>query len=146
MKNELSKSLSEVLATTYILYLKTQNFHWNVEGLNFYALHKMFEKQYEELAEAIDVIAERIRLYKVKAPATMKEFLHLSHLKEASSTTSKDMIDELYSDHQALSSLLSQKIVEAQKFGDEGTADLYIQRVREHDKTAWMLRSHLEGK
>ena len=142
---KLAQSLNEVLATTYVLYVKTQNFHWNLEGCHFFFLHKMFEGQYEELAEAIDTIAERIRLFKVKAPGSMKEFLELTLIKESTKPKdSKGMIQELLSDHETLSNLLHKKISEAQKFSDEGTADLYIQRLRAHDKTAWMLRSHLE--
>ncbi len=144
---KLTKSLKEVLASTYVLYLKTQNFHWNVEGRHFFFLHKMFEEQYEELAEAVDTLAERIRQFSVKSPGSMKEFLSLSELKEsANPPEAKKMIEELYADHQAIANILHQKIKEAQEFSDEGTADVYIDRLRVHDKTAWMLKSHLEEK
>lgn len=144
---KLAGSVNEVLATTYMLYVKTQNFHWNVEGCLFYSLHKMFESQYEELAEAVDMLAERARQLGFKAAGSMKEFLSLSHIKESAKTQDAlGMVHELFLDRQALTNLLHKKISEAQKLADEGTADIYIEHLRLHDKAAWMLKSHLEKK
>jgi len=141
---KIAKGLSLFLADSYILYLKTQNYHWNIESHGFYFLHKMFQEQYEDLAEAIDMIAERIRGLKEKSPGTMKEFVKLSSLKEASGKeTDKGMIKQLTKDHEQIIALLRNLIIEAQKENDEGTADMYIERLRVHEKTAWMLRSHL---
>lgn len=143
-QSNIAKHLASFLADTYILYLKTQNFHWNIVDPRFYFLHKMFEEQYEELAEAVDVIAERLRGLGVKSPGSMKEFLSLTHLKEASGQYSgNEMIKELLHDNQFISQSLHDLITEANDQGDDGTADLYIDRVRVHQKAAWMLRSHL---
>lgn len=143
---KLAKSLSGFLADSYMLYVKTQNFHWNIEGEGFYFLHKMLQEQYEDLAEAVDMIAERIRGLKVKSPGTMKEFLELSALKEGQGSLSdKAMIKALLSDHEHIIKSLLQKIKEAASEGDEGTADMYIERLRVHEKTAWILRSHNAG-
>ncbi|CCB87225.1 MULTISPECIES: Dps family protein [Parachlamydia] len=139
------KSLAQVLADTYILYLKTQNFHWNVVDPRFYSLHKMLEDQYEELAEAVDEIAERIRMLNGKSPATMKEFLELGSLSEAEGDLSGDeMLQMLIDDHASLIKTIRKKIEESQTLQDEGTADMFIQRLRAHEKNHWMLLSHFE--
>jgi len=141
---KISQSLATFLADSYILYLKTQNFHWNIEGEGFYFLHKMFQEQYEDLAEAVDMIAERIRGLKEVSPGTMKQFLKLTNLKEeAKILNAKGMIKALLKDHETIIKTLGNKIKESSKEGDEGTADMYIERLRVHEKTAWILRSHL---
>ena len=142
---KIAKGLGSFLADSYILYLKTQNFHWNIEGEGFYFLHKMFQDQYEELAEAVDEIAERIRGLKEKSPGTMKKFLELTCLKESSgSMSAKKMIGSLLQDHEKIILSLRKKIPEALDEGDEGTGDFYVERLRVHEKTAWILRSHLK--
>lgn len=136
--------LKELLADSYILYLKTQNYHWNVVDPRFAMLHKLFEEQYDDLAEAVDTIAEQIRALDAKAPGTMKEFLELTRLKEASGREKGSaMVKALHKDHQSMVKSLNEMIVNAQEEGDEGTADLMIERLRVHQKTAWMLKSHL---
>lgn len=138
-----AKILSHFLADSYILYVKTQNFHWNVEDSRFFFLHQFFEEHYKDLAEAIDEIAERMRMLKVKAPGSLKEFLELTSLQEATHTLHADqMIKELCQDHEKIADFLRTHIQEVQKLGDEGSADFLIQRLRVHEKTAWMLRSH----
>jgi starvation-inducible DNA-binding protein len=67
-RKKIAEGLSRLLADTYTLYLKTHNFHWNVTGPMFNTLHLMFETQYNELALAVDSIAERIRALGVHAP------------------------------------------------------------------------------
>ncbi len=135
--------LSVLLADTYLLYLKTQNFHWNVEDSRFHSLHEMFEKQYSSLAEAIDEIAERIRMLGEKSPGTMRQFLELTTISEADSDLSGDqMIQTLMADHETLTHHLRPMIKEASDLNDEGSADMFISRLRFHEKTAWMLRSH----
>lgn len=137
--------LSQHLADTYILYIKTQNFHWNVEDPRFYFLHKMLEEQYEQLAEAVDVIAERLRGLEVRSPGSMKEFLSLTILKEASGKyTGNQMIENLLHDHTLIINYLHGFITQANDQHDDGTSDLFIDRIREHEKTAWILRSHLK--
>ncbi|MDX1902227.1 MAG: DNA starvation/stationary phase protection protein [Gammaproteobacteria bacterium] len=138
----LINGLSSLLADTYTLYLKTQNFHWHVTGPLFHSLHRMFEEQYNELANAVDELAERIRTLGAKAPASFAEFLKLSSIKEASEEhNAADMVHALLLDHEKMVKHLEKLIPVAQKINDEGTLDLLIMRTEVHQKTAWMLRS-----
>lgn len=138
--------LAQFLSDTYVLYVKTQNFHWNMVDARFYFLHKMLEEQYEELAEAVDEIAERIRALGCKSPASMRQFLELTMLEEAGTDlNANQMILQLAEDHQVIARSLHAKIDEANKYHDDGTADLFIERLRVHEKTAWMLRSHFQA-
>ncbi|EKD70041.1 MAG: hypothetical protein ACD_46C00662G0001 [uncultured bacterium] len=141
---KLVEGLSHLLADTYVLYLKTQNFHWNVDGPDFYSLHKMFEEQYNQLAAATDEIAERIRALHHKAPGSFAEFLKLSVLHEGDhDLKAEKMVLELANDHESISKSLVKLFEVAKECDDEATLDLFIQRKKEHDKTAWMLRSTL---
>lgn len=141
---KISHFIAQILANTYILYVKTQNFHWNVIDERFHSLHEMFEEEYKELAEEIDELAERIRMLKQKAPATMRQFLELGTLEEGENDISaNEMIYQLVQGREALAAIIRPKIEEAIKLGDEGTGDLLIQHLRAHEKAAWMLRSHL---
>lgn len=143
---QVSHQLAQFLADTYVLYVKTQNFHWNIVDARFFFLHKMFEEQYEDLAEAIDELAERIRGLGYKSPGSMSQFLELTMLEEAGSNlNANEMILQLAEDHQAIARSLHARIDEANKFHDDGTADLFIERLRVHEKTAWMLRSHFQS-
>jgi len=141
---KIADELTHFLADTYALYLKTQNFHWNVKGPHFYSLHKMFEEQYQELAAAVDEIAERIRALGSYTPASFSQFASLSSLKEATSEiNAENMIQKLLKDHEAMMNHSAMIITKAQKVHDESTADLLIQRQKAHEKTAWMLKSSL---
>lgn len=141
---QIAQNLSQILADTYVLYLKTQNFHWNVVDERFHSLHKMFEEHYEQLADLVDEIAERIRILKIKAPGSMQQFLSLATLEEAEGElTGNDMLRALCHDREALAAHILPKIEEATNLGDQGSADLLIQHLRLHEKAAWMLRSHL---
>lgn len=136
--------LAALLADTYVLYVKTQNFHWNVIDPRFAMLHKFFEEQYESLAEGIDEIAERIRMMQGVSPASMQEFLKLASLKESSGRKSGDqMLKELLHDYEQLICFCHDIIKKTNDEGDEGTADLVIKLLRDHEKAAWMIRSHL---
>lgn len=136
--------LSKVLANSYLLLVKTQNFHWNVVDPRFSELHLFFESQYENLQEAVDVIAEQIRSLGAKAPGSMREFLDIGSLDESSGALSGDeMLSELLIDHETMISDLRKYIKLAQDAGEEGSADLLIERLRFHEKTLWMVRSHL---
>jgi starvation-inducible DNA-binding protein len=144
VRQQLAQQLRLILADTYVLYTKTQNFHWNVTDPRFYSLHVFWKKQYEELAEAIDEIAERIRMLGERCPGSLKQFIDMSSLKESDGDISADeMLRELLEDHEALCRFIREPIEHASKLGDEGTTDLLIQRLRTHEKNAWMLRSHL---
>ncbi len=138
------EGLKKVLADSYILALKTQNYHWNVEGANFKQLHLMFEEQYTELAAAIDEVAERIRALGEKAPASFAAFTKLTVIKEGDSELDEhQMVRDLYVSHQTIVTTLKKALAPAQKAGDEATADMLIGRIAAHDKTAWMLKSSL---
>lgn len=142
---KVADELIHYLADTYALYLKTQNFHWNVTGPYFYSFHKMFEAQYEELAQAVDEIAERIRALGSFTPASFGQFAQMSSIKdEKTGISAETMVNKLMKDHETLAQQASRLIVTAQKAHDEGTADLLIQRLKAHEKTAWMLKSTLQ--
>jgi starvation-inducible DNA-binding protein len=137
--------LSRLLADTYTLYLKTHNFHWNVTGPMFQTLHLMFETQYNELALAVDLIAERIRALGVYAPGTYQEFAKLSSIKETTGVPgAKDMIKQLVEGQETVVRTARSIFPAVEAAGDEATADLLTQRMQLHEKTAWMLRSLLE--
>jgi starvation-inducible DNA-binding protein len=137
--------LSRLLADTYTLYLKTHNFHWNVTGPMFQTLHLMFETQYTELADAVDLIAERIRALGSPAPGTYSMFQALSSIKEPDGVPdAQEMIRQLTLDHEAVTRTARTLFPAVDKAGDEPTADLLTQRMQVHEKTAWMLRSLLE--
>jgi starvation-inducible DNA-binding protein len=144
-RKEIVGSLSKLLADTYTLYLKTHNFHWNVTGPMFQTLHLMFETQYNELALAVDLIAERIRALGAPAPGSYREFSQLSSIKEAQGVTkAQDMIRELVEGQEAVVRTAREAFVVVEKANDQPTADLLTQRMQIHEKTAWMLRSLLE--
>lgn len=142
-REEVAKVISVTLADTYVLYTKTQNFHWNVIDPRFYPLHKFWQEQYEELAEANDIIAERIRMLGEVTPGTLKQFLKLTTLKEVEGVPSGDeMLRDLLKDHEQMIKNIRKGIDRSTELGDQGTADMLIQRLRSHEKAAWMLRSH----
>ncbi|HKQ83657.1 MAG TPA: Dps family protein [Steroidobacteraceae bacterium] len=142
---EIASGLGKLLADTYTLYLKTHNFHWNVTGPMFQTLHLMFETQYNELALAVDAIAERIRSLGAPAPGTYAEFARLSSIKETSGVPKADeMIRLLVEGQEAVVRTARSLFPVVEKASDEATADLLTQRIQLHEKTAWMLRSLLE--
>ena len=141
---QIAQELATLQADTYILLVKTQNFHWNIIDPRFMSLHLFFEGQYDELAENIDVIAERIRSLGERALGSMREYLEFTRLEESKSTlTGDEMLKALLHDHESIIQWLRSSIEQVQKLGDEGTADLFINRLRAHEKMAWMIRSHL---
>lgn len=145
-RQQISHETAILLADTYILYVKSQNFHWNVVDVRFHSLHEFFEEQYKELAEAIDVIAERIRALGKPSPGQMQQFLELSRLEESPShSVADEMLKTLLHDHESIIQWLRSAIELTTKMGDQGTADLYIDRLRAHEKTSWMIRSHFLG-
>ena len=144
-RENIAKSLARVLAETYVLYLKTHNFHWNVTGPNFAILHKLFEEQYQELANAVDEIAERIRALGFPAPGSYSQFLELSSICDESGVPSaNEMIQQLLEGHEAIVATAREVFKVASEGGDSVTEDLLNQRMQVHEKTAWMLRSLLE--
>ncbi|MBL4670984.1 MAG: DNA starvation/stationary phase protection protein [Arenicella sp.] len=134
--------LKHLLADSYTLYLQTHNFHWNVTGPMFNQLHLMFEDHYTELAIAVDDIAERIRSLDVAAPATYKAFSELSSIKEVDGVPSADdMTTLLTKGHQQVVKTCRAALAVAQEADDESSAALISDRMRVHEKTAWMLRA-----
>lgn len=139
-----TKALQTVLSNSYALYLKTQNYHWNVTGHQFNTLHLLFGSQYEDLAMAIDEIAERIRALDELVPANFDIFGENARIKNGNEKASaSQMAKDLYEDNQKLSQILNESLKEIQKEGDEATADLLIGRIKIHDKNAWMLKNSI---
>ncbi|TVP69768.1 MAG: DNA starvation/stationary phase protection protein [Leptolyngbya sp. LCM1.Bin17] len=143
-RQAIADGLSKLLADTYTLYLKTHNFHWNVTGPMFQTLHLMFEEQYNELALAVDQIAERIRALGFPAPGTYKAFGKLSSIQEDDGVpAAEDMIRQLVEGQEAVVRTARSVFPAVDQAHDEPTADLLTQRMQVHEKTAWMLRSLL---
>ena len=140
----IAEGLSRLLADSYTLYLKTHNYHWNVTGPMFQTLHLMFEAQYNELALAVDAIAERIRALGVRAPGSYSEFARLASITEDDDTPdATEMIRRLVLGQEAVVRTARSIFTAVEAAGDEPTADLLTQRMQIHEKTAWMLRSLL---
>lgn len=143
-RQAIAGALSRLLADTYTLYLKTQGFHWNVVGPHFYDLHKLFEEQYGELAAANDEIAERVRALGVKAPASYSEFKQLASIVEETGVpAAAEMVRQLLADNLSAVRSAAAVVEAAEAQDDVGTADLATQRLRAHEKAAWMLESQL---
>ncbi len=144
-RKAIADGLSHLLADTYTLYLQTHNFHWNVTGPMFQTLHLMFETQYNELALAVDLIAERIRALGYPAPGTYSDYSKLSSIKETAGVPkAQEMIRLLVSGQEAVVRTARSIFPAVESASDEPTADLLTQRMQVHEKTAWMLRSLLE--
>lgn len=137
----IAEGLKCLLADSYTLYLQTHNFHWNITGPSFRELHLMFEEHYNELALAVDEVAERIRTLDVAAPGTYKEFARLSSIDEVEGVPdAKTMVDILTHGHEQVVKTCRKALKLAQDADDESTASLVSDRMRIHEKTAWMLR------
>ena len=144
-RKEIAHGLSQLLADTYSLYLKTHGFHWNVTGPLFNTLHLMFEGQYMELFAALDTIAERIRSLGFPAPASYSQFAKLSSIPEETQVpNAEQMIHQLVEGNEAVIRTARNMFPLADEARDEATADLLTTRMQLHEKTAWMLRSLLE--
>ncbi|MFZ8985124.1 MAG: Dps family protein [Steroidobacteraceae bacterium] len=140
------EGLSRLLADSYTLYLMTHNFHWNVTGPHFNSLHQMFMTQYTEQWAALDLIAERIRALGHPAPGTYREFARLASIKEVEGVPSADeMVRHLVAAQEATARTARKVFPVVESANDQPTADLLTQRLEVHEKTAWMLRSLLEG-
>lgn len=141
-REQVAEGLSRLLADSYTLYLQTHNFHWNVTGPRFRDLHLMFEEHYTELATAVDDIAERIRTLGVAAPGTYSAFAKLSAVKEVDGVPSaEEMVDILRTGHEQVVRTSREVLKMAQEADDESTTALVSDRMRIHEKTAWMLRA-----
>jgi starvation-inducible DNA-binding protein len=144
-REQIANGLSRVLADSYSLYLKTHYFHWNVTGPMFQTLHLMFETQYNELALAVDLVAERIRALGFPAPGTYKQFSALSSIAEEDGVPkAQDMIRKLVDGHETVARTAREVFKAAEAASDQPSCDLLTQRMQVHEKTAWMLRALLE--
>ncbi len=138
------EGLKNVLADNYALYLKTQNYHWNVEGPNFQGLHLLFEEQYTDLAGAIDTVAELIRGLGEKAPGTFDTYIKRTSIKSGNENASaQQMIKDLLESQALIQKTLQQCLEIAQKAGDEVVAGFMIERLTFHRKASWILKSSL---
>ena len=138
----LTEHLSRALADSYVLYLQTQGVHWNGVGPAFYSVHKLTEEQYEDLADAIDEIAERIRALGQTAPSSFGEFAEISVLEsEPQKENVGAMLERLIDSNQAVASRLREAVEAAEEVKDVFTADMLTARIGVHEQAAWMLRS-----
>ena len=135
--------LNTLLADEHLLFVKTRDYHWNVAGMHFIALHELFERHYETLTLREDVIAEQVRKLEGKAMGTMEAFLNETRLSEKAGQELDEqaMIKNLLADHEAIMETLEDDIEFAGEDADEGTVDMLVQTLREHQEMAWMLRS-----
>ena len=144
-RKEIADGLARLLADSYSLYLKSHNYHWNVTGPMFRSLHLMFEEHYIELADAVDVVAERIRALGFPAPATFSEYRSLSAIEAKEGVPeAMEMVRDLVVGHETVARTAREVVAIAENGGDVATADLATARVEVHDKTAWMLRATAE--
>lgn len=141
-RTKVAEGLKHLLADTYTLYLQTHNFHWNVTGPQFRDLHLMFEEHYNELAIAVDDIAERIRTLGIAAPGTYKAFAELTSIKEVDGVpNAKKMTEILTHSHELVVKTCRETLKLANAADDESSMALVSDRMRVHEKTAWMLRA-----
>lgn len=139
------KILNSLLANSYVLAVKLQNFHWNVKDHRFYMLHEFFSDQYKDLIEAIDEIAERIRMLNEYVSATMSSYLKQSSIEEeiVNVSSGDKMLQSLVKDNLLIIDLLRSGIDQVSNTSDQGTLDFLINRLRYHEKILWMITSHL---
>jgi len=139
--------LGKVLADEFVLYTKTRNAHWNIEGPNFHSMHLFFESQYQQLEEMIDEVAERMRMLGHYAPGSLAKFLELTHLTEMTrdKNDSTGFIKQLLADHESIIIHLRENVNHfANDLHDSSTSDFITGFIEEHEKMAWMLRAHLK--
>ena len=136
--------LQKVLASTYGLMIKAQNYHWNVEGREFLSLHELFEKEYKDLFQAIDLIAERIRVFDEKAHASLNEYNKLSVIRDGNENYSEEeMIRDLLNSHKEMVALLYKTLKQCANDNDEITESIIADRIEIHEKDEWILRALL---
>ncbi len=147
-RRKVADGLAHYLSDAFTLYLKTHNFHWNVTGPMFNALHVMFEAQYTEQWNALDEVAERIRALGFNAPGSYAEFIKLTSIPEEPGLTDtadwREMVRQLVTGNEAVCRTARKVLKTADDAGDDPTVDLMTQRLNIHEKNAWMLRSLLQ--
>lgn len=144
-REKIASGLAKVLADSYMVYLKTHNYHWNVTGEHFHSLHEQFEVQYTELAAAIDEIAERIRALGHRAPGSFIEYSKITSIEEdTDQPNALEMVRRLALDNEKILQTAREVLPMCDEADDEASLDLLTERLKVHSKTAWMLRSHLQ--
>lgn len=143
---KVTKFLTVLLADEFVLYMKTRNAHWNVEGPDFHTMHTYFEQQYNELALIVDEVAERLRKLDHYAAASLTEYLKLTHLSEKplEKNDSMSFIKALLSDYESIIIYIREQLKALENQLDTGTEDFITGLLEQHEKTAWMLRAHLK--
>lgn len=140
--------LNTLLADEYVLFTKTRNVHWNITGLSFYELHKLFQSQYQAIDIMIDDIAERVRSIGHFALGSLKDFLNVTNLSEEKDDSSSPakMIQSLLNDHETIIRMIRNDIIPvSEKYKDMGTADFVTGLMEQHEKISWMLRSSVRN-
>jgi starvation-inducible DNA-binding protein len=146
-RKRLANNLCGLLADTYLLLVKTQGYHWNVVGPLFVSLHRLTEEQYQNLFEAVDDLAERVRALGFPAPSSITEMIALAEIGEdTGNPTAEQMVENLVSDHEAIVRRLREAAVAAEKLHDVVTAGMLTDRMQFHEKAVWMLRAVVTGK
>lgn len=141
--SNVTDQLKKSLANTYALYLKTQNYHWNVTGPHFSTLHELFEAFYKDLAENVDEIAERLVILGERAPGSFKEYAPLLTIEEAEGVMSaEEMLKDLHASFVSVLALLKEALERADDADDAGTEDLLTGLISSYEKKIWMLRAH----
>lgn len=136
--------MANALADSYLVMVKTQGYHWNVAGPLFYSLHKLTEEHYNDLFEAVDELAERIRALGYPAPASITDMIGRSGISEdTGNPTAEEMIENLVQDHETIASRFREYVKVAESVSDVATADMLTNRLAFHEKAIWMLRAHL---
>lgn len=146
-RQKIATILSHLVADEFVLYTKTRNAHYNVEGIDFHSMHLYFESIYSELEENVDSVAERIRHLGHYAPSSLKDYLKLTHLTEErdnEGNDSKSWIKDLLKDQEAIIIYLRENIGKIEELNDDGTADFLTGLMESHEKMAWMLRAHIK--
>lgn len=146
-RQKIATILSHLVADEFVLYTKTRNAHYNVEGIDFHSIHLYFESIYSELEENVDSVAERIRHLGHYAPSSLKDYLKLTHLTEErdnEGNDSKSWIKDLLKDQEAIIIYLRENIGKIEELNDDGTADFLTGLMESHEKMAWMLRAHIK--
>ncbi len=144
-RKEISHALAKVLADSYLLYLKTHGYHWNVKGPHFQQLHALFQEQYDEVWAAVDDIAERMRALGHDAPGSYAAIAKLASVEEREDVpNATGMLQDLIKANEIVLHTIRAAMPAMQDGGDEASFDLMVQRLTAHEKAAWMLRSHLE--
>lgn len=142
-QTQVATMVNQLLADEFVIYVKTLNFHWNVVGSDFFALHAFFQKQYEELLDMVDEVAERVRVFGVQSLGSCAEFVRHATIHESvgQKLAAADMLAQLCSDHEVIIQALRKAVTKTADLGDEGTSNFLTDLMEKHEKMAWMLRS-----